>query len=273
MKYMLMRKADADTEHGVMPSERILQAMADYNERMTQAGVFSNGNGLRPTQEGCRIHFRDGEPTVINGPFEHTSEQLAGYSVLEVESLEDAITWAKQWPKEDAGGNVTLELRRYFELEDFDSGAALEKHRTLGRLPREVNVHVAFGGNCREAMEFYAEVTSGTLEAVITYGETPAAVDVPKEMHDRVVHSSLNIRGRRLMGADMAGDCFQAPQGTQIHLEYDDAEQAEQVFRALSEDGAEIMPFEQTFWAYRFGITSDRFGVQWMISSGLEHCQ
>ncbi|KXJ43069.1 Uncharacterized conserved protein [Marinobacter salarius] len=273
MKYMLMRKADADTENGVMPTDDLLQAMADYNERMTQAGVFTGGDGLWPTREGCRIQFRNGEPTVINGPFEQTSELLAGYSVLEVDSFEDAIAWAKQWPKEDAGGNVTLELRRYFTLEDFAPSPALEKHRSQEKLPREMNVHVAFGGNCREAMEFYAEVTAGTLEAVITYGETPAAEDVPKEMHDRVVHSSLNIRGRRLMGADMAGDCYQAPQGTQIHLEYDDTEQAERVFRALSEGGAEIMPFEQTFWAHRFGMTKDRFGVQWMISSGLEQCQ
>ncbi|MEP1216863.1 MAG: YciI family protein [Marinobacter sp.] len=273
MKYMLMRKADADTENGVLPSEDILGAMADYNERMTQAGVFVGGDGVRPTSEGCRIQFRNGEPTVISGPFDNTNELLAGYSVLEVDSLEDAIDWAKQWPREDAGGNVTLELRRYFTLEDFEPTPALDKHRAQQKLPQEMNVHVAFGGNCREAMEFYAEVTGGNLEAVITYGETPAAEDVPAEMHDRVVHSSLNIRGRRLMGADMAGDCYQPPQGAQIHLEYEDTEQAERVFRALSEEGLVIMPFEQTFWANRFGMTTDRFGIQWMISNEIEQCQ
>ncbi len=273
MKYMLMRKADTDTENGTLPTEEVLQAMAEYNERMTRAGVFTGGDGLRPTREGCRIQFRNGEPTVINGPFENTSELLAGYSVLEVDSLEDAIAWAKQWPREDAGGNVTLELRRYFTLEDFEPSPALEKHRSQEKLPREMNVHVAFGGNCREAMEFYAEVTAGNLEAMITYGETPAAADVPAEMHDRIVHSSLNIRGRRLMGADMAGDCYQPPQGAQIHLEYASIEQAERVFRALSEDGTVIMPFEQTFWAHRFGMTKDRFGVQWMISNEIEQCQ
>lgn len=273
MKYMLMRKADADTENAVLPTEEILQAMADYNDRMTQAGVFVDGNGLRPTREGCRIQFRNGEPTIVHGPFEQTSEQLAGYSVLEVDSLEDAIAWAKQWPPEDADGNVTLELRRYFTLEDFKPSPALEQHRSLGQLPREMNVHVAFAGHCREAMEFYAEVTGGNLEAVITYGETPAAEDVAPDMHDRVIHASLNLRGRRLMGADMSGDCYQPPQGAQVHLEYDDPEQAEQVFRKLSDGGAVIMPFEKTFWAQRFGMAKDRFGVQWMISSQIEHCQ
>lgn len=272
MKYMLMRKADTDTENGALPSQDILQAMADYNERMMQAGVFTNGQGLRPTSEGCRIEFRNGEPTVMHGPFEQTSELLAGYSVLEVDSLEDAIAWAKQWPPEDAGGNVTLELRRYFTLEDFEPSPALDQHRSLDQLPREMNVHLAFAGNCREAMKFYAEVTAGKLEAMLTFGETPAAEDMPPEMHDRIIHASINLRGRRLMGADMASDCYQSPQGAQVHLDYDNPEQAERVFRELSKGGTEIMPFEQTFWAHRFGMVTDRFGVQWMISSELEHC-
>lgn len=128
MRYMLMRKADADTENGVLPTEAILGAMADYNERMIRAGVFVSGEGIRPTREGCRIEFRNGESTVTQGPFEPTDELLAGYSVLEVDSLEEAIAWAKQWPREDAGGNVTLELRRYFTMDDFEPSAALDKH-------------------------------------------------------------------------------------------------------------------------------------------------
>lgn len=266
MKYMLMRKADADTEDGVLPTEEILSAMADYNERMTRAGVFVRGDGLRPTREGCRIHFRDGEPAVTFGPFEPTEEVLAGYSVLEVSSLEEAIAWAQQWPREDAGGNVTLELRRYFTMDDFEPSAALDKHLSQERLPLEINVHLAFPGNCREAMAFYADLTGGQLEAMIPFRDTPAAEDVPPERRDDIIHASLNLRGRRLMGADMAGDCYQAPQGAQVHLEYDSLEQADRVFQGLAEGGEVIMPFEQTFWAYRFGMARDRFGVQWMIS-------
>jgi len=273
MKYMLMRKADTDTENGVMPTEDILQAMADYNDRMTRAGIFISGEGVRPSREGCRIEFRNGEPIVTKGPFEQTSELLAGYSVLEVDSLEEGIAWAKQWPPEDADGNVTLELRRYFTLEDFAPSPALDQHRAQERLPREMNVHVAFAGNCREAMAFYADVTGGHLESMLTYGETPAAAEVAPELHDRIIHASLNLRGRRLMGADMAGDCYQAPQGAQIHLNYDDPAQAERVFQAFCEGGTVIMPYEETFWAHRFGMVTDRFGVQWMISAELEHCE
>lgn len=272
MKYMLMRKADADTEKGLLPSQEILQAMADYNEQMMQAGVFVSGNGIRPSSEGCRVEFRDGEPRIIQGPFQNTEELLAGYSILEVQSLEEAIAWAKQWPREDASGDVTLELRRYFTMDDFEPGRGLEKHKELSRLPLEMNLHVGFPGTCREAMSFYQEVTGGNLEAIITYGETPAADQVPAEWHDRVAHASLNLRGRRLMGADAAGDCYQAPAGAQVHLEYDDPEQAEWVFSQFAKDGTIIMPFEQTFWANRFGMTKDRFGVQWMVSNQTKAC-
>ncbi len=117
MRYMLMRKADAATEAGDPPDEGVLAAMADYNRRLAEAGVFVSGEGLRPSREGCRIERRNGEVLVTDGPFAETKELLAGFTVLETDSLESAIEWARQWPRED--GDVTLELRRYFSLEDF----------------------------------------------------------------------------------------------------------------------------------------------------------
>lgn len=264
MQYMLMRKADAATEAGELPSQAVLGAMADYNRRMLEAGVFVYGNGLRPTREGCRLQFRDGEPRVIAGPFTPSEELLAGYSVLEVDSLEEAIEWAKQWPREDV--DATLELRRYFSLEDFEPGPGLDKHRDQARLPRALNVHLGFPGNCREAMTFYAEVTGGRLEALLTYGETPPAEETPPDWHDRIIHASLNLRGRRLMGADQAGECYQAPRGMQVFLEYAEAEQAEAVFQRLAEGGRVTLPIAPTFWAARFGMLTDRFGVHWMIA-------
>lgn len=272
MRYMLMRKADSQTEAGVLPSQEVLQAMADYNERMIRAGVFATGDGLRPSREGCRLDFQNGEPRVIEGPFPATEELLAGYTVLEVDSLEEAIEWARLWPREDAGGNVTLELRRYFAMEDFEPGAGLDKHIAQTRMPRAVQVHLAFPGTCREAMGFYAEVTGGHLEAVLTFGETPAAEEVPPEWHDRIVHASLNVRGHRVMGADIMDDCYQAPQGAQVFLDYADAEQAAEVFRRLAEGGRVIMPFASTFWAKGFGMATDRFGVQWMVACPSDEC-
>ncbi|MBS9402238.1 VOC family protein [Halomonas sp. TRM85114] len=135
MKVMLMRKADADTERGVMPSEAMLQAMADYNERLLQAA-------------------------------EHT----------------------------------------------------------------------------------------------------------PPERHGQIIHACLNIRGRRLMGGDMASDCYQAPRGAQLFLEYQDTDQAKRVFQRLAEGGEVTMPFAPTFWARGFGMATDRFGVQWMIACHMDKC-
>lgn len=270
MRYMLMRKADEQTEEGVLPSEELLQTMAHYNERLARAGVLVGGDGLRPSREGCRITFTDGEPLVTDGPFAETRELLAGYTVLEAESLDEAIAWARQWPRED--GDVTLELRRYFALEDFEPSAGVEHHRALGRLPSDMNVHLAYPGNCREAMAFYAEITGGHIEAMITFGETPAAADTPTHWHDRIIHASLNLRGRRLMGADMDGACYWAPQGAHVQLAYEEREQAEEVFARMADGGTVIMPFEETFWARGFGMVTDRFGVHWMIGCGLREC-
>ncbi|WP_440996000.1 YciI family protein [Arhodomonas sp. SL1] len=263
---MLMRKADTETEAGVLPTETVLQAMAGYNERMARAGVFVSGDGLRPSHEGCRITLGDGEPRLTPGPFPETGELLAGYTILEVGSLEEAIAWAKEWPRED--GAVTLELRRYFTVEDFEPGAGLEQHRRTARLPVETNVHLAFPGNCREAMTFYAELTGGDLEGLVTYGETPVAAETPEHWHDRIIHASLNLRGRRLMGADMNGECYQPPRGVQVHLEYEDPDQAREIFQGLREGGTEIMPFGGTFFADAFGMVTDRFGIGWMIGCG-----
>ncbi|TVP49686.1 MAG: hypothetical protein EA345_06415 [Halomonas sp.] len=272
MKFMLIRRADANTENGALPSQEMLAAMAAYNERMIQAGVLVSGNGLRPTSDGCLIRFENGSPTIIPGPLSPPSERVAGYSVLDAPSLQAAIEWAQQWPVLDADGSVTLELRRYFSLEDFEPGAGLEQHRTLARVPDAMNVHVAFPGSCREAMQFYADVTGGHLECLLTYAETPAAEHSPPELHDRIIHASLNLRGRRLMGADMAADCYTPPQGVAVQLEYQDIAQAARTFAQLAEGGKITMPFEATFWSPGFGMATDRFGVQWMINVSSEHC-
>jgi hypothetical protein len=119
MRFMIIRKADAETEAGVMPSQELLEAMMKYNEEMVNAGVMLSGDGLQPSSKGARVKFVNGKPTVIDGPFAETKELIAGYSVIQVKSKEEAIEWVKRWPKIDAGGNVELEIRPYFEAEDF----------------------------------------------------------------------------------------------------------------------------------------------------------
>ncbi|GMT99818.1 YciI family protein [Corallococcus caeni] len=119
MRFMIIRRADKDTEAGVLPDEKLLAAMTAYNEEMVKAGVMLQGEGLQPTSKGARVKFTNGKPTIIDGPFTETKELIAGFSIIQVKSREEALEWLKRWPSLDAGGNVELELRQIFEAEDF----------------------------------------------------------------------------------------------------------------------------------------------------------
>ena len=127
MRFMIIRKADRDTEAGVMPSEQLLGDMMQYNEQMVNAGVMLAGEGLHPSAKGARVKFANGKPTVIDGPFAETKELIAGFSMIRVGSREEALEWLKRWPASDGGGNVELELRQVFELSDFPVSAAEKK--------------------------------------------------------------------------------------------------------------------------------------------------
>ena len=119
MRFMIIRKADADTEAHKPPTHELAAAMMAYNEEMANAGVMLGGDGLRPTADGFRIQFTDGKPTVIDGPFAEAKELVAGYTLIQVNSREEALEWARRWPVEDADGQAYLEVRRLYELEDF----------------------------------------------------------------------------------------------------------------------------------------------------------
>lgn len=119
MRFMIIRKADRDTEANVMPSTGLLAAMGAYMESMGNAGILRGGDGLKPSSEGARVSFSDGKPSVVDGPFAETKELIAGYSIIDVPSLAGATAWAKKWPALDAGGNVQLEIRPFFEADDF----------------------------------------------------------------------------------------------------------------------------------------------------------
>ena len=134
MRFVVIRKADADTEAGLMPTEALIDAMQRYNEEMVKAGVLLAGAGLKPSGQGARVSFRDGTPTVVDGPFAETKELIAGFSVIQVASKEEALEWMRRWPTIDGGGNVQLELRPLYELEDFGDSPALDRMREVGSI-------------------------------------------------------------------------------------------------------------------------------------------
>ena len=131
MRFMMIRKADPNTEAGVLPREELLAAMAKYNEELVKAGVMLAGEGLKPTSQGARVRFSAGRPTVTDGPFAESKELIAGFSIIDVKSKEEAIEWAKRWPAVGFEANVEIELRPLYELSDFGSSDAVEHHAQL----------------------------------------------------------------------------------------------------------------------------------------------
>ena len=117
MRFMIIRKADRNTEAGVMPTQELLAAMMKYNEELVKAGIMLQGEGLQPTSKASRVTFKDGKPSVVDGPFTETKELIAGFTMIQVRSKDEALEWVKRWPVED--GDVTLEVRQVFEAEDF----------------------------------------------------------------------------------------------------------------------------------------------------------
>ena len=138
MRFMIIRKADQETEAGVMPSEQLLAAMGGYMEEMAKAGVLIGGEGLHPTSKGTKVKFVKGKPTVIDGPFTEAKELIAGYSMIDVKSKQEALDWVKRWPALDADGNVELELRQVFEAADFGAEFTPELREREERLRAEV---------------------------------------------------------------------------------------------------------------------------------------
>lgn len=119
MRFMIIRKADAETEAEVMPSSELIEQMTSFNEKLVAAGVLVGGDGLRSSRHAARVSFANGKPTIVDGPFAEAKELIAGYTVIDVPSWEDALEWVKQWPPLDGNGNVQLEVRQFVSAEDF----------------------------------------------------------------------------------------------------------------------------------------------------------
>jgi hypothetical protein len=134
MRFMMMVKANKDSEAGKMPSEELLAAMAKYNDELMKAGVLLDLTGLHPSSKGARIKFSGGKRTVIDGPFAETKELIGGYWLIQVKSKEEAMEWAKRAPSPHGeGAEGEIEIRQVFELEDFKPSKAIEHHREVGK--------------------------------------------------------------------------------------------------------------------------------------------
>ena len=137
MRFMVMVKANKDTEAGVMPSEQLLTEMGNFNEELVKAGIMQAGEGLQPSSKGARVKFSGDKRTVVDGPFPETKELVAGYWIWKCESLAEAIEWAKRCPN-PTGEESELEIRQVFEAADFGEEFTPELRAQEERLMAEI---------------------------------------------------------------------------------------------------------------------------------------
>ncbi len=132
MRFMIIVKATRDSEAGVMPEERLFAEMADYHEELAKAGVLVDASGLQPSSKGWRIKYSGGKRSFVDGPFAETKELIAGYTLIQVNSREEAIEWSKRFPNPAVdGGECEIEVRQLFELEDFGDSEAIDRFREM----------------------------------------------------------------------------------------------------------------------------------------------
>ena len=132
MKFMILVKATKDSEAGVMPTEKLFADMAAYHEELVKAGILVDASGLQRSEKGWRIRYSGNKRTVVDGPFTETKDLVAGYTVINVKSREEALEWTKRFPNPSIdGGAAEIEVRQYLELEDFGDSPAIERFRKL----------------------------------------------------------------------------------------------------------------------------------------------
>jgi len=130
----------------------------------------------------------------------------------------------------------------------------------------KLNPYLYFPGSCKEAMTAYAEALGGKIVAMLPYGDMPGENEMPADLSEKIAHACLNVGDQLLMASDLGPSHFQPMQGTAVTLNIPEPAEAERVFNALAEGGAVTMPLEETFWAAKFGLLTDRFGTRWMIN-------
>lgn len=133
MRFMILVKATADSEAGKMPSERLLAEMGKYHEELQKAGLLLDGSGLKPSKKGWRVHYDGAKRSVVDGPFTETKELVAGYTIIRASSREEAIEWTRRFPNPSIdGGKAEIEVREFYELDDFAPSKELERFEKIG---------------------------------------------------------------------------------------------------------------------------------------------
>ena len=132
MRFMIIVKANKDSEAGVMPEEKLMAEMAKYHEELQKAGVLLDASGLQASSKGWRVKYSGGKRTIVDGPFTEAKELIAGYTMIQVKSREEALEWTRRFPNPvGEGKECEIEVRQLFELDDFAPGEAVDRFREM----------------------------------------------------------------------------------------------------------------------------------------------
>ena len=133
MRFMILVKATVDSEAGKMPPESLFAEMGEYHEELKKAGLLLDGSGLKPSKKGWRINYDGKKRTFVDGPFAETKELVAGYTIIQAKSREEAIEWTKRFPNPSLdGGKAQIEVREFYELEDFAPSKEVKRFEKIG---------------------------------------------------------------------------------------------------------------------------------------------
>jgi hypothetical protein len=133
MRFMIVVKANPQSEAGVMPEDKLIASMASYHEELAKAGVLLDASGLQPSSKGWRVRYEGSRRTVIDGPFTESKELIAGYTMIQVQTREEAVEWSRRFPNPvGEGAPAEIEVRQIFELDDFAPSPAVERFKELG---------------------------------------------------------------------------------------------------------------------------------------------
>ncbi len=132
MRYMIIIKATKDSEAGILPGQELISEMAEFHEQLAKAGILLDASGLQSSAKGWRIRYSGSKRTVIDGPFTETKELIAGYTIIQAATKEEALEWSKRFPNPTMDGrDCEIEVRQLFELDDFGPGEGVDRFRRM----------------------------------------------------------------------------------------------------------------------------------------------
>lgn len=275
MKVMVMVKASPGSEAGKPPTEALMTAMMNFNEQLVKAGVMESGDGLKPSSEGLRVRFSGDKRVVTTGPFTETNELIAGYWIWNVKSMEEAVEWVKKCPNPMDDEDSDIEIRSFYEIEDFAAADPTGKLReqekkmqnTVAMRNAKVNNYLFFSGRCEEALNFYQQHLGATVNFMMRFNESPDPVpaDMLQEgFENKIMHADFSLGDVNVFASDGCNDAS-GFDGFRLSLTLGHADDAHRVFDALSIGGKVDMPLAKTFWSPLYGQVTDQFGIGWMV--------